>query len=141
MTTLGLTFSNIYQEVSNYLGLGLANVDQNPDAAVARLEKAVALEPRRSRFHSWLGLMYISQTQGKSMLSAMGLARKSKAELEKAVELDPADPDARQALLGYYLNAPGIAGGSMAKAKEQAASLEDPWVREAIEDSVSLPAS
>lgn len=49
--------------------------------------------------------------------------------MEKGVELDPGDPDARESLLQYYLQAPGFMGGSTEKAGEQAKALEriDPY--------------
>ena len=43
--------------------------------------------------------------------------------LKQAVELDPANVEARVTLAGYYLNAPSIAGGSKKKAREQAEEI------------------
>jgi tetratricopeptide (TPR) repeat protein len=43
--------------------------------------------------------------------------------LQKAVELDPANVEARVSLAGYYLNAPSIAGGSKKKARQQAEEI------------------
>jgi tetratricopeptide (TPR) repeat protein len=51
------------------------------------------------------------------------LARRLKASFERAVELDPNHIDGREGLVQFYLQAPGIAGGSVAKAREQAAEI------------------
>ncbi len=45
--------------------------------------------------------------------------------LTKAVELDPHLAEAYHWLVGYYLNAPPIAGGSVAKASEIAQRLAE----------------
>jgi hypothetical protein len=43
--------------------------------------------------------------------------------LKKAVEIDPKRTDAYQYLVGYYLNAPPIAGGSVERAEEAARTV------------------
>ena len=45
--------------------------------------------------------------------------------LQRALELDPSRPDVYQGLIGYYLNAPPIAGGSVDKAEAMAQRLVD----------------
>ena len=47
-----------------------------------------------------------------------------KAEFERAVALDPESIRARTALVGYYLEAPSIAGGDVEKAKQQAMEIK-----------------
>jgi Tfp pilus assembly protein PilF len=51
------------------------------------------------------------------------LARRVKAEFERAVALDPNLVEAHEGLMQYYLHAPGFMGGSQDKAKEQAAAI------------------
>jgi tetratricopeptide (TPR) repeat protein len=46
-----------------------------------------------------------------------------KSEFERAVALDPKMVDARMGLVDFYSIAPGIMGGSIDKAKEQAAEI------------------
>jgi len=106
-----------------YLGLALLDHDRDAEQAAAHLEEAVRLEPNRSQFHRWLGAAYSRQAMGAGFASALGLARKARAAFEKAVELEPADLEARGALLEFYLAAPGVAGGSVAKAREQALAM------------------
>ena len=101
-----------------------AFMDKNDlDAAVARGEKAVAADPGNSEAWLWLGRAYGSKAQKASIFSQMGFAKKCKNAFEKSVALDPKSLDARGDLISYYLQAPGIAGGSKEKAKEQAAEI------------------
>src|SRR5205814_3509871 len=57
-------------------------------------------------------------------LSLIGLAKKVKREFERAVELDPNNLDARDDMITYYLQAPGMMGGSVSKAKQEAAEIQ-----------------
>lgn len=106
-----------------YYGMALANAKGDLDGAVAQLEKAVSLDPASSRYQVWLGSIYSSKAGQSGLFKAASLAGKAKAAFEKAVELDPKSVEAHQALLQYYLFAPGIAGGSVAKARDQAAAI------------------
>ena len=110
-------------EVQFYLGR-LALQRGDAEKAVASLEKAVELVPADARYHVRLGDAYGLSAQKAGMLSKMGLAKKCRLSYEKAVELDPKNIDARFSLLGYYQNAPGIAGGGMDKALAQAQEIK-----------------
>lgn len=106
-----------------YLGrIALARDDAKD--AERRFEAAVALDERSSTYHMWLGRAYGSQAQRAGKLSQIGLAKKTKAEFERASALDPENLDAREDLIQYYLQAPGMVGGSVTKAKEQAAEIQ-----------------
>jgi len=92
--------------------------------AERRFEVAVAIDGQNSTYHMWLGRAYGSQAQRAGKLSQIGLAKKTKAEFERASALDPENLDAREDLIQYYLQAPGMVGGSVTKAKEQAAEIQ-----------------
>lgn len=89
-------------------------------AAAASFEKAVAADPKKAEYHYYLGGAYGRQAQSAGMFGGIGLAKKAKAELERAVELDPNHTDARFGLIDFHLVAPGIIGGSEEKAIAQA---------------------
>jgi tetratricopeptide (TPR) repeat protein len=88
-------------------------------AAVPLLEKCVAAEPSDSKFHQWLGRALGLQAAQNGIVSGALSVRRVKVELEKAIELDPLNLEARQDLAIMYRAAPGFLGGSKAKAAEQ----------------------
>jgi tetratricopeptide (TPR) repeat protein len=94
------------------------------EPAVDWLSKAVAREPGRSDLHDWLGQAYGLAAQRAGTLRQFGLASKVRKEFERAVELDPANPDALADLIEFQIEAPGLLGGSLEKAKAHAAELE-----------------
>lgn len=90
-----------------------------PDKAEAQFEKAVAAEPNVGLYHLWLGNAVGQQAGSASKIKQPFMARRIRAEFEKAIELDPTLLDARDGLIQFYLQAPGFMGGSPAKALEQ----------------------
>jgi tetratricopeptide (TPR) repeat protein len=94
------------------------------DAAVEAGQKAVREEPGSSAAHRLLGQAFGQKAIHSSVFSQIGLAKKCRAEFEKAAALDPADPEARVDLVTYYANAPGFLGGSLDKAREQVRILK-----------------
>lgn len=92
-------------------------------AAVPMLEKCVAAEPGNSKFHQWLGRALGLQAAQAGLVSGALSVRRVKAKLEKAIELDPMNLEARQDLAVMYRAAPGFLGGSNAKAAEQVAFI------------------
>ena len=92
---------------------------QQHDAAIASAEKAVALDPQSSVYHEWLGRVYGEKADHAAMFSALSLARETRREFEKAVELDAKNFSAQQALIEFDCSAPGIAGGGEDKARAE----------------------
>jgi tetratricopeptide (TPR) repeat protein len=90
------------------------------DDAVKCGERAVSLEPGNAKYHLWLAREYGRKAGDSNPLAAAGLARKAKAEFERAVQLDPANVPARVDLAQYYTEAPAIMGGGLDKARQQA---------------------
>jgi tetratricopeptide (TPR) repeat protein len=105
-----------------YLGRALLSADE-VDKAVEWIEKAVALDGERVEYHLWLGRAYGSKALGASVLRQPSLAGRVRREFERASALDPDNLEARFGLVEFYLRAPGVMGGSLAKAKEQARQI------------------
>jgi tetratricopeptide (TPR) repeat protein len=105
------------------------------DGGIPYCEKSVKLAPDNSRYHLWLGRIYGEKADRASWFTAAGLAGKVRSEFETAVKLNPDNVDAGVDLAEFYLEAPGIVGGSRDKAEAQAKALDslDPakadWVR------------
>lgn len=93
------------------------------DDAIAAGQRATALSPNNSRYHLWLGRAYGEKASRASWMSALPLAKKARAEFEKAVELDGRDADARSDLAEFYIEAPAFLGGGKQKAQTQADQL------------------
>lgn len=89
------------------------------EAAEKQFERAVAADPRNGTYHLWLGNAVGQQAGSASAIRQPFMARRIKAEFERAVALDPELLDARDGLIQFYLMAPGVMGGSAAKAREQ----------------------
>src|SRR5580692_6627657 len=76
------------------------------DKGISACEKAVALAPENAQYHLWLGRIYGEKADHAGFLSAAGLAKKVRAEFERAVELTPNSWEARSDLAEFYLEAP-----------------------------------
>jgi len=87
------------------------------DAAVSSAEKAVAINPKSSTYHDWLGQAYGEKASRASMFRAYPLARKTQNEFETAVQLDERNFDAMQNLIEYDCTAPSVVGGGEDKAR------------------------
>ena len=92
-------------------------------AAAKFFEQAVQQEPRNADAHAYLGASYGYLAMHASIFRRPSLAIKTRNEFEKAVQLDPNQRLARTGLLEYYTLAPGFLGGSIDKAREQAAEI------------------
>lgn len=95
------------------------------DNAINSAEKAVAIDPKSSVYHQWLGEAYGAKADHASMLSAYSLARKTQKEFDAAVQLDPHNYDATQDLIEYDCTAPSMVGGGEDKAQPLIAKLMD----------------
>jgi tetratricopeptide (TPR) repeat protein len=84
--------------------------------ALPLAEKAVSADPNNARYHLSVANICIELGQQAGIFKGMGLAHRFKEEAEKAVALDPKLVEAREALMEFYFEAPGIAGGDKKKA-------------------------
>jgi len=105
-----------------YLGRTLL-AQNDPGSAASSLEKAIALEPSHSVFHLWLGRAWGQLALDSNVFKQASLAPRIKKEFETAVALEPADVEARLDLMEFYIQAPGIMGGSLEHARRQAEEI------------------
>lgn len=94
------------------------------DQAAGHCEKAVSLNSGNASYHLWLGRALGERASRASFLSAYSLAKRTRAEFETAVSLDPRNADALSDLCEFYREAPGAVGGGMDKAEATAAKLD-----------------
>ncbi len=84
--------------------------------ALALAEKAVWLDPNNARHHFQVARLCGDLAQKAGIFKGMGFAHRIKKEIDIAISLDPKFMDARELLMQFYFNAPGIAGGDKKKA-------------------------
>src|SRR5262245_29961419 len=101
----------------------MAYAAQDSEAAIERFGRAVEAAPDSSLYHMWLGRAHAQKAIKASNIKRAFIAPSIKKEFEKAVALDPKHIDARFDLARFYVLAPGIMGGSVEKAKAQAAEV------------------
>src|SRR5271157_5133559 len=87
------------------------------NAAEKSGERAVAIDPKNSEYHNWLGQAYGGKADHSSVFTAYPLARKTRREFETAVRLDDHNFDAAQHLVEYDCTAPPFVGGGEEKAR------------------------
>jgi tetratricopeptide (TPR) repeat protein len=83
-------------------------------------ETAVKLLPDSSNAHLCLGQSYVQQLTGAAFFKQPFIAGKARGRLDRSVELDSSNFDAREARATYYMHAPAIGGGGMGKARAEA---------------------
>ena len=105
-----------------YLGR-IAMAQEKWSDATDWFEKAVKVNDTSATYHYWLGASVGEQAQRASKLKQPFMARRIKNEFERAVQLDGRMIDPRMGLVDFYSMAPGVMGGSMEKAREQAAEI------------------
>jgi tetratricopeptide (TPR) repeat protein len=101
----------------------VAHQQRKVDEAVKLFERAVSLDANNSDYHLWLGHAYTRQIATVNFLKKATLGRKIGAEYNRAVELAPTSIEAAEARMEFFMEAPGIAGGGMDKAKAEAARI------------------
>lgn len=92
----------------------------NEDDAVDHMEQAVEISPTNATYQYGLGAAYGMKAQNAGVFKQAFLAPKVRKAFEKAVSLDPNLVDAHVGLAQYYWRAPGIMGGDMTKAYQEA---------------------
>lgn len=101
--------------------LGLVRLRQQRAAdAVTLAEQAVKLAPDNPDYQAQLGQALAARMGEVGFMQQAVLSGKMRKAFEKAAELDPQHLGGLIGLTRFYLNAPEIAGGSPARARESA---------------------
>ena len=97
--------------------------EDRADDAEDWLSKAATLAPRSSECQLWLARAIGVQAQRANILRQPFLARRVKTTVDRAIELDADNIDARELRWQFYVMAPGVMGGSDEKARVEAAEI------------------
>ena len=98
------------------------------DAALVKLQACVKATPQIAACHYGVGVVTGVQVMTQGMMKAAFGIGQVRDEFAKALEIDPQFFSARNGLVQFYLMVPGIAGGSVSKARDvaQAAVARQP---------------
>jgi tetratricopeptide (TPR) repeat protein len=91
------------------------------------LDAAIVRDPRHVEAYVWRGRTYVQEIETTNFLRKGAVAGRARSMFEKAVEIDPSSFEAREAKTEYLMNAPGIAGGSIDKARIEANAAKRVW--------------
>jgi tetratricopeptide (TPR) repeat protein len=109
---MALTFMSIIEESFNHW-----------DQAKSYAERAIAADPHYVDGHAQMARLNAEQAANATLWKQVGLIRVMKRELEAAYKIDPNNIDALLTDMMFTFTAPGIAGGSRAKAHEIAQKI------------------
>lgn len=102
----------------------LALARQQIAESLPHFERAAELASNQAEYQFQLGSASVQQAGRLGMsFKALSLVKRGRLAMERAVALDSSNVPYRQALLEFYAQAPGIAGGGMDKAYAQAEAL------------------
>jgi len=112
------------------LRLGWVALEQkNLDAAVKWFERATRTDKTNSLYFLWLGRAHGVQAREAGIPEGAIPCANAKTAFDKAVALDPNNVEGRYDLIQWYLETPGIAGGSIKRALAEAEQIKrrDPY--------------
>jgi len=95
----------------------------NAQRAVNLLETVTSKSADHAEYQYWYGTALAANINNLGKLKQLSQARRMRKAWERAIAIDPGHLPARIGLLQYYLQAPGIAGGSRKKALAMAEEL------------------
>jgi len=90
------------------------------EAATKLAEQAIREQPNDAQTHAILADCYGQKADAAGLFKGLSLARDFRKEADAALALDPMNYEALHSYMLFYLEAPGIAGGSKSKAEEMA---------------------
>ncbi len=100
-----------------------ASIDER-DAAVSACEAAAAAGPTNSNYALELARAYGEKADHSGAITGMRMVGRVRTNFERAVQLDGQSVEALSDLGQFYVEAPGIVGGGLDKARGVAAKLQ-----------------
>jgi tetratricopeptide (TPR) repeat protein len=97
--------------------------DGDYNQAISNCKTSVDIRPDVAAHHFCLGRGYGEKARQAPFWMQALLAPKIRQAFETVITLDPGHREARVGLTHFYMRAPGIMGGSLIKAQEQAEQL------------------
>jgi tetratricopeptide (TPR) repeat protein len=112
-----------------YYYLGTLTINSDYAGAINYLENAVNLNGAVAKYHFMLGNAYGVKAQRDGIFGKVGAASNCKAQYITAICLDAKFTEARENIIEFYLQAPGIVGGSVEKAVAESDTIKtyDPY--------------
>ena len=124
------------------LGLALVAMTGNDgprrETTIRRAEACIKLTPLAAECHYALGTVLGVHAMNQGMVKMAASVGTVKAALQESLRLAPQWYPARSAVVEFYLQAPGLIGGSTAKAAETARTAAKPEQARALEARVAL---
>src|SRR6266404_3373503 len=101
----------------------IAFTQGNYGKAIQEFKKALEEDQKSSTNWLWLGRALGRKAENSNRLRAAFMVGDIRQALEKAVDLDPSNNEARGDLLDFYLDAPASFGGGQDKARTVAGAM------------------
>lgn len=108
------------------------------EAVIAQAEACVQRQPQAAACHYALGAVLGIHAASEGMMKLASSVGRIKGSLQEALALDPQWYAARSAVVEFYALAPGIVGGSTAKAQETARGAARPEQVRALQARLAL---
>jgi tetratricopeptide (TPR) repeat protein len=106
-----------------YLGRVSAQEASRRESLLAQTERCVKELPQSARCHNLLGHLYGAMAVSAGLTAGLKFAGKVKESFEAAATLEPSRYEFRRDMNQFYLQAPGIVGGSVRKATDASAEF------------------
>lgn len=126
-----------YAEVETAVSAQLATEPNNADALLANIdlillqsnikrfdeaakmaEQCITHHPKNSECHESIGNVLSAKAEQGDIMAAVGSLGTIRDAFKQAIALDPANYNAAVSLMGFYLEVPGLMGGSTSGAKK-----------------------
>jgi tetratricopeptide (TPR) repeat protein len=120
--------------------LGRIAIEQSDgEAAIDWLDQAIKQNEHSSLYYEWLGIAYEVKASASNMFGKMSIGPAVMRAMERAVQLDSTNIEARVNLAQLYLQSPTVMGGGVEKAREQVAAImkRDPYQGRLQEASIA----